>query len=141
MKIISLPLSMAERRCFLDSFEKQDVNRAKYSGLCLSFRNSRKKKIWERGKLRQTGLCRRGQERRKILLGIATRLRRKRVFCIIPGNQTLSPLSEIPSMSLFLHISHTMVSLFLTGGGRGKEKEIEKKRRLAATLLLLSFPI
>ncbi len=30
-------------------------------------------------------------------------------------------------MSLFLHISNTMVSLFLTNGGGGKEKEIEKK--------------
>ncbi len=65
MKLISLPLSMAERRCFLDSFEKQDVNRAKYSGLCLSFRNPRKKTNMGKGNIASNRIVSSGAGKKK----------------------------------------------------------------------------
>ncbi len=139
MKIISRPLSMAGRRCFLDGYEKQNIDRAKYLGFIPSFRNSRKKKqIWERGKLRQTGLCRRGQEKRKIVQGIAKRLR-KRVFLHCPREpNSFAPIWDPFNVTFPPHIQYDGVSLF-DGRGRRKRKGDRKKKKIGSYSPTLVF--
>ena len=140
MKLISLPLSMAERRCFLDSFEKQDVNRAKYSGLCLSFRNPRKKTNMGKGNIASNRIVSSGAGKKKNRAENRDATEEK-VFLHYPREpNSFAPIWDPFNVTFPPHIQYDGVSLF-DERGRRKGKGDRKKGRLAATLLLLSFPI